>query len=339
MNYKLSLHNQAGGAVKPRSPPTTLNCGEKYLMNIIQFLLIAFIVIFTHPILCFGFANTGNPIGSRKITVEYSQGCGICLWNLRLILNKEGTVTDLYTWGLGRDKTLTKRTYKLTEAEKHELDALILDAHILELNDEYACKGTVDHPCPTDMGWEVLKFTTDDTVKRISWNWVIPEKLAMISKKIKEIRIMHVDKVKAQVIYIDPHDITIEYSEGKGINVEDFQISINTKGAVTYYQRVKGLTGQLISRSYQLTEIEKNELDSLILDKDILSLGESFYCQDTINGPCPSSLVRYILRFTIDGMSKYISGDLTAPQQIELIREKIKDIRSSHIDKIKAKLN
>jgi len=161
-------------------------------MNIIKAVFIVLAAFLTHPLVCLGLDDSEHSTGTHRINVEYSEGGGLALWNSRLNIDVVGEVTDVYTWGIHlRDKKVTKRTYQLTKAEKHELDTLILNAGIFELNDEYACKGTVDHPCPTDMGWKVLKLTIDGVEKRISWNWAIPEKFAMISIKIDRLKRLH----------------------------------------------------------------------------------------------------------------------------------------------------
>lgn len=162
-------------------------------------LFIALIVICAHPIVCLGLEKEIIPTGAQKIAIEYFEGGGLALWNLRINIDEEGTVTDLYTWGVfTRDKKITKKVYQLTESEKQELDSLVLDANVFELDNEYSCKGTANHRCPTDMGWQTLKFTIDGKTKNISWNWSIPEKFAQISKKIRDLRKLYIEKGEAQ---------------------------------------------------------------------------------------------------------------------------------------------
>jgi hypothetical protein len=160
-------------------------------MNI-KAVFIVLAAFFTHPLVYLGLDKMEYSTGNHKINVEYSEGGGLALWNSRLNIDDVGIVTDVYTWGIHLcDKKVTKRTYQLTEAEKHELDTVILDAGVFELNDEYVCKGTVDHPCPTDMGWQVLKFTIDGVEKKVSWNWKVPEKFARIGIKINALKRLH----------------------------------------------------------------------------------------------------------------------------------------------------
>jgi len=161
-------------------------------------IVIVLIVICAHPIICLGLDNKIIPTGAQKIAIEYFKRGGLALWDLRINVDEKGTVTDLYTWWGARNKEITKKVYKLTVSEKHELDSIVLDANVFELDDEYSCKGTANHPCPTDLGWQTLKLTIDDKNKNISWNWSIPEKFALISKKIRDLRILYIDKVEAQ---------------------------------------------------------------------------------------------------------------------------------------------
>jgi len=129
------------------------------------------------------------------------------------------------------------------------------------------------------------------------------------------------------------HNVSLDYFYGGGIALWNIKTSINEKGIVTdLYTWGSSRDRKITQKTYQLSDSEKEELDTLILDANILELDSEYTCKGTAERPCPTDMLWHSLTFTIDGVGKKISGNRNFPDKIQLIIKKINDIRKLLIE-------